>query len=388
MSFRRLRRGLVVGPDDLLRSVSREVAPVDEGLFTDEGQWLVEHRSEMDRGEAAWLERLAEFDLAGGWRADGQLNCAYWLMLHTKMARATAYEKLQVAHELRRRPVVAEAFAAGKLSYSAVRTLTRIQDPDHDVDVALVNLAECGTVLDLERAVRFYQLHASQHRNPCPSKPDRRVCKSENYDGTTTIKITLEDSEAEELWRIIQAFANHHVGAAPCPADPAPSDPPVDESACADSPEPAATQSACADSPDSPDSPGSAAAQSACADPEPWEYHPRQADAVMGMARVALANIGAEGSAGDDRYMVHVLIRDGHPELLDGAPLPPTVAQRLACDCSSVTHLIGERGEPLALGRRTKQWNRAQRRAIMVRDGGRCRFPGCEHRVTDVHHHD
>ena len=340
----------------------------DEGLFTDDGQWLVEHRAEMDRGEASWLERLAEFDLAGGWRADGQLNCAHWLMWHTKMARATAYEKLQVAHELRRRPVVAEAFAAGRLSYSAVRTLTWIQDPDRDVDVALVNLAECGTVLDLERAVRFYQLHASQHRDPAPAKPDRRVCRRENYDGTTTIQITLEDSEAEELWRIIQAFSHHHLGATPRPAD-VPSDAPVDESACADSTAPAA-------------------AQSACADPEPWAYLPRQADAVMGMARVALAHIGAEGAAGDDRYMVHVLIRDGHPELLDGAPLPPAVAQRLACDCSSVTHLIGGRGEPLALGRKTKQWSRAQRRAIMVRDGGRCRFPGCEYRVTDVHHHN
>lgn len=341
---------------------------MDEDPFTDAGRWLVEHRTDMDRREADWLARLAEFDLAGDWRADGQLSCAHWLVFQLRMARATAYEKVQVAHELRRRPVVAEAFADGRISYSATRTLTRIQDTDHDVDVALVNLAECGSVLDLERAVRFYQLHASQHRDPYPARPDRRVYKRENYDGTATVQITLEDSEAEELFRIVQAFADHQMCRAPEPGDTAAADDPVDESARADSVEVPVEEPA-------------------GADPEPWNYHPRLADAVMSMARLALAHIGEPGVAGDDRYMVHVVVREGHPELLDGAPLPPAVAERLACDCSSVTHLIGGHGEPLALGRKTKQWSRAQRRAIVVRDGGRCRFPGCPCHVNDVHHH-
>ena len=28
----------------------------------DVGEWLIERRGELDRGEAGWLERLAEFD--------------------------------------------------------------------------------------------------------------------------------------------------------------------------------------------------------------------------------------------------------------------------------------------------------------------------------------
>jgi hypothetical protein len=316
----------------------------------DTGSWLVEHRAEMDRGEALWLQRLAEFDLAQGWAADGQLTCAYWLMWRTKMARATAYEKLQVAHELRRRPVVAEAFAAGRLSYSAVRAITRIERPDREVDDALVNLAEAGTVLDLERAVRFYQLHAGQHRSPHFSSPERRVSRRPNLDGTTTVQVTLEDSEAEEVWRIMLAFTEQHR------SDPAAtSSGPVDESAAADS--------------------------------APCTFLSRMADALMDAARLGLAHIGEPGAVGEDRYMVHVVVRDGHPELLDGTALPPAVAERLGCDCSSVTHLLGSRGEPLALGRKTKQWSTAQRRAVMVRDEGRCRFPGCQNRVNDVHHH-
>ena len=49
-------------------------------VASDKGTWLVEHRSDIDRAEALWLERLAEFDLALGWLEDGQLSCAHWLM--------------------------------------------------------------------------------------------------------------------------------------------------------------------------------------------------------------------------------------------------------------------------------------------------------------------
>src|SRR5258708_6299284 len=89
------------------------------------GGWLVEDRAEMDRGEACWLERLAEFDRDELWCLDGQLSCATWLVWQTNMARSTAFEKLRVAHELARRPIVAEAFRNGGISYSAARAITR-----------------------------------------------------------------------------------------------------------------------------------------------------------------------------------------------------------------------------------------------------------------------
>jgi hypothetical protein len=77
---------------------------------------------------------------------------------------------------------------------------------------------------------------------------------------------------------------------------------------------------------------------------------------------------------------------EGTAELADGSTLPEGVMGRLACDASLVAHLLEGGSEPLVLGRKVRDWTPAQRRAIKVRDRGRCRFPGCHRGITDVHH--
>jgi uncharacterized protein DUF222 len=345
------------------------------------GEWLVAHRVQMERGEAVWLQRLADFDLAGEWAADGQYTCVDWLSWRLKMARSTAYEKLQVAHELRRRPIIASAFEEGRLSYSAVRVITRIENPDPEVDEALIALAEAGTVGDLEKAARFYKLHADQDRPLRSLAPPQTLGLRSNHDGTTTLQITLPEVEVEELLAIVRAFvdradasgSSNFSGLWPAPE--------MDGSAAAD------TSSDDCDLRDEP------VDQSAAADGglDPADEAPlwtRMARAFVDMARVALQDIDGPPAAGADRYMVHVLVQDGHTFMLDGTPIEDDLASRIACEASIVTHLVGEGGEPLALGRKTREWSTAQRRVIVVRDGGICRFPGCTHRrFVDIHHH-
>ncbi|HUE60160.1 MAG TPA: DUF222 domain-containing protein, partial [Acidimicrobiales bacterium] len=180
------------GPDDL-----------------DVGGWLVRHRADLDRAEAEWLERLAEFDRDGLWALDGHFSCATWLVWRTDMARSTAFEKLRIAHELTRRPVIADAFRQGRLSYSAVRAITRMDRPDQQVDEALVDLAQSGqtTILDIERVVRSYMLYADQERPPAEDPQrvrDVRIRRGD--DGTGQIAITLSDIEIEEFAAALQAF--------------------------------------------------------------------------------------------------------------------------------------------------------------------------------------
>ncbi len=170
--------------------------------MVDVGAWLVERRGELDRGEAGWLERLAEFDRDGLWAAEGQLSCVSWLVWRTNMGRSTAFYKLRVAHQLARRPIVAEAFARGRLSYFAVRAITRLDRPDPGVDEALVALAESGqaSILDIERVVRSYHLYAGQDRPP-PDQAGRArgVRMVRGGDGTGQVIVSLSDLEVEEF---------------------------------------------------------------------------------------------------------------------------------------------------------------------------------------------
>src|SRR5438067_4813686 len=87
---------------------------------------LVDRARAMASAECEWLGLLAESDRREGWRADGQLSGAAWLVWRCGLTATTAREKLRVAHELSRRPAVRAAFAAGELSYSKVRAITRI----------------------------------------------------------------------------------------------------------------------------------------------------------------------------------------------------------------------------------------------------------------------
>ncbi len=108
--------------------------------------------------------------------------------------------------QLGRRPVVAAAFGDGRLSYSAVRAITRMEGPDPGVDAALVDVTVAGSVADVERAVRCYQLHADQDRSPGAIDARRGLRVVTGHDGTTRAEITLADFEAAELTVALQAF--------------------------------------------------------------------------------------------------------------------------------------------------------------------------------------
>ena len=309
--------------------------------MVDVGAWLVERRGELDRGEAGWLERLAEFDRDGLWAAEGQLSCVSWLVWRTNMGRSTAFDKLRVAHQLARRPIVAEAFVRGRLSYSAVRAITRLDRPDPGVDEALVALAESGqaSILDIERVVRSYHLYAGQDRPP-PDEAGRargvRIVRG--GDGTGQVIVSLSDLEVEEFAAALQAFVDRRYR--PRPGDESsPEDRKAGEGAREDPWRPG-DESSAGDGPT-----GEAPLEEAS--------RPAQtADAFMDLVGTALGHAGSGQAAGDDRYLVHLVSRPDSPGLttLDGRPLHPGDAAMVACDTSTVSHVQSDGGEPLNLG--------------------------------------
>lgn len=70
-----------------------------------------------------------------------------------------------------------------------------------------------------------------------------------------------------------------------------------------------------------------------------------------------------------------------------GAPISASLARRLACDAKLIPVVLGGAGEPLDVGRATRTWPLAIRRAIEARDQG-CAMPGCDRPAAwcDIHH--
>ena len=269
----------------------------------------------------------------------------------------TAFEKLRVAHELERRPLVAEAFRQGRVSYSAVRALTRLDRPDPDVDRALVELAGSGpaSIVDLERVVRSYGLYADQDRPPGDDAGRARDVKIlRGGEGTGQIVVTLGDVEVDEFAAAFQAFLDLRYRPAAVEESSGGDTPAGGEEAPIDAPSRAATK----------------------------------AHAFMDLVRTALDHADGGRATGADRYLVHLVSRDRARRLsrLDGTPVHPGDAALIHCDTSMVAHTVTAAGEPLHVGRKTREWSIAQRRAITVRDGGQGRFVGCHFQHCDIHH--
>ncbi len=70
----------------------------------------------------------------------------------------------------------------------------------------------------------------------------------------------------------------------------------------------------------------------------------------------------------------------------DGPAISVSTAQMVTCTAALSWMTHGDAGAVLALGRRRRRPSSAIRRAARERDHGRCRFPGCESRRTDLHH--
>ena len=298
--------------------------------------------------------------------------------------------KLRLAHELSRRSVVRDAFANSEISYSAARAICSLDDASSEVDLALVELARSGTVHDVEAAVRYYAALASQDRGGPYDKPERREIRIwKGHHGLGQLRATLTNDELAAVEAMLRAFTAPPGGDDPFPDSPAEAD---GQSARLDA-EPAAG----ADVAEPADQSARAHVEGADLSAElDWrvKYGQTRADAFMDAVTVAMAHIGEGHAAGADRYLVHLMaevadsagLPGGPAELVDGSALDKEVAARIASDASFITHLVRQGGEPLYLGRKVRDWTTAQRRAITVRDRGRCRFPGCTRGITDIHH--
>ena len=316
---------------------------------------ITELASHIHAATCRWLGLVAEFDRREGWAEWGCRSCAHWVSWRCGVALVAAREHVRVARRLEELPLVREAFAAGRLSYSKVRALTRVEGIEREAE--LLELAQHASASQLDRLVRAYRGVVAAERTARGGRPERWLAWSHDDDGSLIVHGRLPADEGALLIAALEAGGEQLAAPPDTPAG-VPAAPPATP---AEAPAPTVGEA--------------------------------RADALLLLADSFLAT-GAVDRSGGDRHQVVVHVdaptlrssgRGERCELDDGAPLAADTARRLACD-AAVVPLLERAGRPVGVGRKTRSIPPALRRALAARDGG-CRFPGCTaRRFVDAHH--
>ena len=287
-----------------------------------------------------FLVLVGEFDAGGGlgWFPDFA-SVAHWVSYYCSMAPGTAREHVRVARALREMPRVDGLMREGRLSFSKVREVTRLAGRVDEEE--LCELALEMTASQLARTVRAFR---GVEGTRVEAEVRRAFTVREAGAGMTRVSVTLPSEEAALVVAALETAARAEVvaeeGQLPC-----------------------------------------------------------RAEAMVALAQHYLDATPAP-AAEDDHHLVVVQVRAEVLAGLDAAdvpagtchieglgPIEPATAQRLACDGKVLPAVLGADGEVLAFGRARRLASRAQRRALRIRDGVTCQFPGCEQsRHLDAHH--
>jgi len=299
------------------------------------------------------LQLVAELDDEAPWGAWGLTSCAHWLNWRCGFGMNAAREKVRVAHALKQLPLISASFATGELSFSKVRAVTRIADPENEKE--LLELARHATAAQVEKLVSGYRRvgRLAERERATAQHAARELNYYYDEDGSLVIRARLP---AEEGAVVLQAL-NAAIDARYAEQSKTESD---DVTAVTSEP--------------------------------PDRFAQRRADALTTLAETTLRHGPAPLSAAE-RYqvVVHVTAETlagndaGRCELDDGQGLALDTVRRITCDGSLLRITEDDAGNPLDIGRKTRAIPPALRRALQARDGG-CRFPGCNHRRVDAHH--
>jgi len=121
------------------------------------------------------------------------------------------------------------------------------------------------------------------------------------------------------------------------------------------------------------------------------QYEEQRANAIVDVARAYIKHRPRTLGSGYELVLISSKEQLEHGPggvggfLRDGTPIPLHVARMLACDAARVDVTLGEAGEILDVGRRTRTIPSAIGRALWLRDGA-CRVPGCD-RKRHLHAH-
>ena len=358
----------------------------------------------INAATAQFLALLAEFDRREGWAQHGVASCAHWLNWQCGISAGAAREKVRVARALTSLPKIAQAFGEGRLSYSKVRAVTRVATVE--TEDSLLNIALHGTAAHVERTVKgFRRVLRVLERDEAEAIHERRYldCRRE-CDGSVRIEARLAPEVGELLLKaldVAQTELDERAGEAETAVadapgvDAAPAGVPAGTSASEGSGQRGASPTGVPAGTSGTQSMRDAGVESSDvpAGTPRRSVSQRRADALGHILERFVTGKCSGSANGAHQVVVHIahdalcdVPESSGAEFDDGRVVAVETARRLGCDGALIGVVEGQKGEPLAVGRRTRAVPPAIRRALRVRDGG-CRFPGCDRsRFVHTHH--
>ena len=302
---------------------------------------------------AARLRALADAQAIGAHDTDGAPSLNEWLINRAGQSRDDAGRDTTTAAMLGSLPQTADALADGKISLDHAATIARtarrrrLSEDPADLD-ALVGLAGRLGADEFRAEVRRRELAADAgqiRKDPTRQHALRRALLTEQADGMWRLTATCDQPGAEIIGTALSAFTR------PDPAD--------------------------------------------TPDEHQRDHGKRLYDALVDASKAAL-DAGTAPSCGGEKPHVGVIVNadtlldpDDHTpgEATVTGPCSADMARRIACDASMYRLVYGPNSEILDIGRLSRDWTTAQRRAVVARDG-HCRGPSCDRPAAwaDIHH--
>jgi hypothetical protein len=309
---------------------------------------ICEGAAHLAAGTGRWLLAVGEFDRRKGYERWECRSTAFWLNWQCGISVRTGQEQVRVGRALLEYPRIAEVLCRGELSYTKVRAITRVVIPE--TETTLIDLASAVPASQVERIV------AGRKRvDALENAPMHRARHLDAYydeDGWLVGMFRLGPDEGAAflagltLGKDVLRSQKRSAERSEAEAQPKEAD-----------------------------------------DYSPEALRPKvsNADALALMVETMLGADHSKDISRHERTLVVVHLEGEKAHLHEGPNLSPETAKRMGCDACVCAVLMRDL-ETLGLGRTQRLPNRAQRRALMVRDGG-CRFPGCtERRYVQAHH--
>lgn len=387
---------------------------------------ICELAAHLAAGTCRFLQLVAEFDARRGWASWDLPSCAAWLAWKCQVAPGTAREQVRVARALAELPVIAEEFAAGRMSYAKARALTRIATPQ--TEAGLAQITGPMTAAQCERFVAAHRKASDE--DELANRAMRRVSIHVAEDGSVSINARLPGTDGAVVLQALRAAAGDcehphrpHTDSAEDTESAA------DGAASRDSGTEAGQRNATCQASladalvevagsylsgkiaaaanrdiyqvivhvgpevlNTPDTPHRLPVTAAVPSHQPADRGATRAGvSAETQARcpgpAATPGCHPTATAGSSATRL-----PGHPahsarcHLEDGPAMAPAAAQAIACHATVSWMLHDHDGTLLDAGRRHRRPTPALRRAVRERDKGRCQFSGCHSRRTDIHH--